>query len=180
VQVAHLVGLDWSRIPYLRIGHQRVLIGDKAIAEANAREPLMHIEPAPPRSLVARVLDHRWLASARDLTRPIHGSEAARRWLHRLGIMQDVYESAEVRIERLWLDRSVCNDCGVCQDYCPLKLPILDAGFDFSSPCIQCLYCVQACPQEAIRIEGELGYLQRHMSRYGDSIRQAVRDERAK
>jgi len=174
LRVARLVGLDWSQIPYLRVAHQRRRIGDEAVAQVNAMEPLAHIEPAPPRGLVARVLDHRWLQNVRDLTRPIHGSETARRWLYRLGIMQDVYEQAEARIERLWLDLSRCDRCGVCLDYCPLQLPILEAGFDFASPCIQCLYCVQACPQEAIQVDGELGYLKRHLARYGDLTRRAT------
>jgi uncharacterized protein (DUF362 family)/Pyruvate/2-oxoacid:ferredoxin oxidoreductase delta subunit len=175
VLMARLVGLDWQRIPYLQIARQRGRIGDETIAQASAHEPLALFEPPPPRSLVTRVLEHRWLASARDLTRPIHGSEPVRRLLYRLGLMQDVYEQAEPRIERLWLDRSRCDECGVCLDYCPFELPILETGFDFSSPCIQCLYCVQACPHEAIQIRGELGYLRRHVARYGDMIRQAVR-----
>jgi len=54
-----------------------------------------------------------------------------------------------------------------------LGLPITEPGFDFlnSSECVGCLYCVFVCPQGAIAIEGELGYLKEHLDRYGEMMR---------
>ena len=54
----------------------------------------------------------------------------------------------------------------------PTLVPILEPGFDFgSSLCGRCLYCVQVCPEEAIQVEGELGYLEAHLERYGEKMR---------
>jgi Fe-S-cluster-containing hydrogenase component 2 len=54
-----------------------------------------------------------------------------------------------------------------------VELPITDKDFDFyaSSDCLGCLYCAFICPQEAIQIVGELGYLEAHLARYGESMR---------
>jgi Pyruvate/2-oxoacid:ferredoxin oxidoreductase delta subunit len=136
-------------------------------------EAIARFEPPPQRKLMTRLLEHRLLAGLRDLTRPIHGSETARRLLYRLGIMQDVYEVAEARIERLVLDRGACDECGKCLAVCPIELPITDSDFDFwASPnCLGCLYCAFVCPQEAITIEGELGYLKARLARYGEAMR---------
>ncbi|HID61416.1 MAG TPA: DUF362 domain-containing protein [Anaerolineae bacterium] len=171
--IARLVGLDRDAIPYLRIAHERGYIGDEDIVQVDEIEPIVRFEPPPPRNLITRLLDHRLLTGVRDLTRPIHGSETARRLLHRLGILQDVYERAEARVERLVLDRNACDECGKCLIVCPMELPITDPGFDFwSSPdCLGCLYCAFICPQKAIIINGEPGYLEAHLKRYGEAMR---------
>jgi NAD-dependent dihydropyrimidine dehydrogenase PreA subunit len=172
---ARLFGLSPDTISYLRVAARQ---GHFTAADFDAvarMEPLLRLDPAPPRSTLARLLDSRILASLRDATRAVHGQEWARRLLYRLHIMQDVYEAKDARVERVWLDEDRCTGCGICLDWCPLGLSILEPGFDFgSSLCGHCLYCFQVCPEEAIRVEGELGYLQRHFVRYGDIIRQTV------
>lgn len=174
--IARLVGLDRNNIPYLLIAHQKGYLSDEDIAQVDEIEPLAQFEPPPPRSLVTRLLDHRLLAGVRDLTRPVHSSEAARRLLYRLGILQDVYEGAEARVEQLVLNRQACDACGRCLAVCPVELPITDPGFDFwaSPACLGCLYCAFVCPQQAITIEGELGYLKAHLRRYREAITSVV------
>jgi ferredoxin len=169
---AHLFGLNPADIPYLTIACERGHIATSDLEAAARLAPLLRLEPAPPRGWLARMLDSRALTLLRDVTRAIHGQEWARQLLYRLRILQDVYEAHDARIERLRLDLARCTRCGVCLDYCPLALPILDAGLDF--PCINCLYCFQVCPEQAIQVEGELGYLQRHLARYGDLARRAA------
>ena len=177
VFVARLVGLDWRNIPYLRLAHEQGLVGDAIIHDAGHVEPIAHLVPAPPRGLLTRFLDSRCLKRVRDFTRPIHRWEIVRRILHRLGIIQDVYQEADAQIDRLRLDQARCTRCGLCLEYCPVGLPILDHAFDFQkSPCVRCLYCVQVCPVDAIMIEGELGYLDRHFTRYGAQIRRAAQE----
>jgi len=175
---AHLFGLDPAHIPYLAIARERGHITTSDLRAAARLAPLMRLEPAPPRGWITRLLDSRALTFLRDATRAIHGQEWARQFLHRLRIIQDVYEAQDARIEHLRLDRAQCTRCGLCLDYCPLALPILDAGFDFAGPCIKCLYCFQVCPEKAIQVGGELGYLQRHLARYGDQIRLTVQEKR--
>jgi ferredoxin len=171
--ISRLVGLDRNAIPYLLIAHEKGYIGNEDIVQVGEIEPIARFEPPPPRSPITRLLDHQLLAGVRDLTRPIHGSETARRLLYRLGIMQDVYEQAEARVERLVLDSQVCNECGRCLAVCPTELPITAPGFDFwaSPDCLGCLYCAFVCPQGAITIEGELGYLKAHLARYKEALR---------
>jgi uncharacterized protein (DUF362 family)/ferredoxin len=172
---AHLFGLNPASIHYLTIARQRGYITPADLEAAARLAPLLRLEPAPPRGWLARTLDSRALTPLRDVTRAIHGQEWARQLLYRLRILQDVYEAHDARIERLRLDQGRCTRCGVCLNYCPLALPILDAGFDF--PCINCLYCFQVCPEQAIQVEGELCYLQRHLTRYGDQVRRAAQEK---
>jgi len=169
---AQLFGLDVTRIPYLSVARRRGHLTAADFDAAARLTPLVRLEPAPPRGWLVRLLDSRALAPLRDATRFLHGQEWARRLLYRLRVMQDVYQARDARIERLWLDKARCSRCGLCLDYCPLGLPLLDPGFDFaSSACVRCLYCVQVCPEEAIHVQGDLGYLKTHLERYSERIR---------
>jgi uncharacterized protein (DUF362 family)/ferredoxin len=171
--IARLIGLKREQIPCLSLAHQKGYIREQDIAKADTIEPISRFEPPPPRRLLTRVLDHPVFAGLRDLTRPIHGTEWARRLLYRLGIMQDVYEEAEAQIRGVTLDRQLCDECGKCLDVCPTDLPITDSGFAFwqAPGCLHCLYCALVCPQEAITIQGDLGYLETHLVRYGNAMR---------
>ncbi len=172
---ARLFGLNPNSIPYLRVAARRGHFAEADFDAVARLEPLLRLDPAPPRSALVRLLDSRILAPLRNATRAVHGQEWARRLLYRLHIMQDVYEAQDACIERLWLDSGRCTRCGLCLEYCPLGLDILGQGFEFgSSACVRCLYCVHVCPEEAIRVEGGLGYLEAHLARYGDPVRRAV------
>lgn len=176
---ARLFGLSPNAIPYLRVAARRGHFAEADFDAVARMEPLLRLDPAPPRSVLVRLLDSRILAPVRSATRAVHGQEWARRLLYRLHIMQDVYEAQDACIERIWLDTGHCTRCGLCLDYCPLGLDILGPGFHFgSSPCVRCLYCVQVCPEAAIKMDGDLGYLEAHLARYGDPIRRAAGDDR--
>jgi ferredoxin len=171
---ARLFCLDPAQIPYLAAARGR---GHLSAADFEATErltPLAQLAPPPPRGRLARLLDGCALAPLRDATRAVHGQEWARRLLYRLHVLQDVYQSAEAAVT-LSLDGPRCTGCGLCLEYCPLALPILDPAFAFdASPCVRCLYCAQVCPTQAIRLRGELGYLARHLARYGEMVRESA------
>ena len=171
--IARLIGLDRDNIPYLSIAMKKRYISNKDIARINKLDVKTHFKPPSRRNLITRILDHNYLAKFRDITRFIHGSESFRYLLYRLGIIQDVYEQAEAHIEKIALNQKACDECGICLLACPMELPITTSGFDFSPTqnCIGCLYCFFACPQKAISIEGNLGYLDAHLARYGKQIR---------
>ncbi len=171
--VAKLMGLESDSIPYLRIAKNESRLIGADLAKIESIKPLFQLEPPPKRSPVTKLLEHRALGNIRDATRFIHGSEWARKLLYRLGIMQDVYEAADAQIETLTLDSALCDDCGKCLDVCPTQLPITNEGLDFfaATDCLGCLYCALVCPQEAIQINGELGYLGAHLARYGEAMR---------
>jgi ferredoxin len=169
---ARLFGLDPDTIPYLAVAARRGHLAETDFESAAELEPLLNLEPAPRRGNLVRLLDSRALAPLRDLTRFLHGQEWARRFLYRLGIMQDVYETQDASVERIWLASDRCTRCGKCLDYCPLGLSILEPGFQFDrSFCQRCLYCYLVCPQDAIEVSGDLGYLKRHLERYQVTLR---------
>jgi uncharacterized protein (DUF362 family)/NAD-dependent dihydropyrimidine dehydrogenase PreA subunit len=171
--IARLVGLDYERISYLKIAQDLGRISQEDRKAVEQIEPVAIFAPPPPRSGLTEILEHPYLATVRDATRFIHGSELPRKVLFRLGIMQDVYEGSDSNLIRLELDREACDDCGKCLDICPTSLPITEPGYDFfaSPDCISCNYCAFVCPQGAINIHGELGYLQAHLERYADAMR---------
>jgi Pyruvate/2-oxoacid:ferredoxin oxidoreductase delta subunit len=171
--VARLMGLNRANIPYLTIAHHKGYITYEDIEQVDNVEPITTFEPPPVRGVATRALDHQVLTGLRDLTRPIHSSEAVRGLLYRLGIIQDVYKQADAQIDKLTLDQEKCNDCGRCLGACPVQLPVTSPDFDFSasSGCLGCLYCALVCPQCAIIMHGDLGYLADHLERYGDSFR---------
>ena len=170
---ARLFGLVRKRIPYLTTALRRGHLTVEDLAAADALQSIVSLEPPPNRGRLTRTMDHPVFHRFKDLTRPLHEQEWVRRLLYWMGIMQDVYQSAEAAILSLHLDHGLCDSCGCCLDYCPLALPITASGFDFnSSRCIKCLYCVYVCPREAILIEGEQGYLRRHLAKYGQAMQQ--------
>jgi ferredoxin len=171
--IARMIGLNRENIPYLTIAHRMGHISDADMILVDGVEPLVEFEPPPRRGLVTRVLDHSLLGGVRDLSRPIHSSEAMRESLYRLGIIQDVYRQTDARIEQLVFNREKCDECGRCLTICPMQLPITSSDFGFleSPACLGCVYCVLICPHEAISIRGELGYLEDHLARYGEVIR---------
>lgn len=60
----------------------------------------------------------------------------------------------KVSLVRLHLDRSSCNDCGMCSRVCPVDLDVVR---ELDSPeCIKCLDCTR-CPSGAIKTHFGLG-----------------------
>ena len=169
---SRLFGLDPETIPYLAIAASRGHLAEADFEAAAELDPVRRLDPAPSRGRLVRLLDSRALAPIRDATRFLHSRESFRRLLHRLGIMQDVYEAEDAAIEGIRLDRDRCTRCGRCLAFCPLGLPILDEDFEYDrTVCRRCLYCFCVCPQRAISLQGDLGYLAAHLQRYGDSMR---------
>ncbi|MBE9506913.1 MAG: DUF362 domain-containing protein, partial [Chloroflexi bacterium] len=87
---ARLFDLNPNTIPYLRVAARRGHFAEADFDAVARLEPLLRLDPAPPRSAFARLLDHPALTPLRDATRAVHGQEWARRLLYRLHIMQDV------------------------------------------------------------------------------------------
>jgi uncharacterized protein (DUF362 family)/ferredoxin len=170
--VAHLVGLNGREIAYLRIANEKGYLRPGDIEHAVRLEELVQLEKPPPRNLLVRILEHSLLEGIRDLTRPLHGRKEVRDLLYRAGILQDVYELGDAKIDRIHLNAEACDSCARCLDFCPLALPITEPGFGFTADgCLSCLYCAHVCPRQAIIYEGRFGYLSRHLARYGEQMR---------
>jgi uncharacterized protein (DUF362 family)/ferredoxin len=175
---ARLVGFELEEIPHLRLAYAKGRISTEEWQTAQGIEPVAHIEKPPPRKLSTRILGHNVFAGLRDATRPLHGARVVQRLLYKTGVIQDVYEIEDARLAPLTLDREACTGCGACLSFCPLELPITTPDFDFSDGrCVECLCCAFVCPEGAIPLIGELGYLAAHLERYGEEMRQLGREE---
>ncbi len=63
--------------------------------------------------------------------------------------------------ERILIDKSICNGCGLCSEVCPFGLPISDGSgkFEISKPelCTECSACQRNCPTQAIIMNEQEG-----------------------
>ena len=92
--------------------------------------------------------------------------------LFHTGLRQDVFSKAEISCDSLYLDTEMCNECGLCRDYCPLALDLPKYLHHIDDKCLRCLYCFMICPHGAIRFEGNFGFFQEQIKQYEDIIRQ--------
>ena len=56
----------------------------------------------------------------------------------------------------LVIEKSLCKSCGICVEYCPVKILDLDESGVYvkdSKQCISCGKCEQRCPDYAIYLQ---------------------------
>jgi len=51
------------------------------------------------------------------------------------------------------LDTQLCNQCGVCQEKCPVQAIELVPHIRIGDACIRCYNCARLCPEEAIEVD---------------------------
>lgn len=171
--VARLVGLELERVPYLAHARADGLVSDALLAELAALPVLRRIQPAPPRSLLARAADDRRVFWLKRLARPLTDQPAIARAAYRLGVIQDVYGADDDGVSGLSRDADRCGPCRRCEDFCPTALPLEQIGAKpASDACINCLYCWWVCPTDALRLEGPLHHLEAQAARYRGAVRQ--------
>lgn len=60
---------------------------------------------------------------------------------------------------KLMQKRSWCKGCGICVDFCPVKILFIDKDQKVTiseiEKCIKCKQCELRCPDFAIFLEGE-------------------------
>jgi uncharacterized protein (DUF362 family)/ferredoxin len=175
---SRLVGFELDEIPYLRLAYDKGHISTEDWQTAQAIEPLAYIEKPPPRKVATRILGHNIFTNLRDITRPLHSAMVVQRFLYHTGIIQDVYEVKDAHLAPLTLDREMCTECDSCLSFCPVELPITASDFEFNAgKCVECLACALVCPEGAIPLTGDLGYLAAHLERYGEELRALGRQE---
>lgn len=86
------------------------------------------------------------------------------------GISQERIQSAEAELS-LRLNKDLCDGCLKCELYCPIGLSLNEIAQGGGEHCLGCLYCYSVCPQEAIIIEGEMGFYAEQVRIYDDIIR---------
>jgi uncharacterized protein (DUF362 family)/ferredoxin len=97
--------------------------------------------------------------------------------LFKTGLRQDVFDKHEMRLEALHWEEELCKRCGACARFCPLGLDPVEQRRSEAEECLHCLYCYMICPNEAVRFEGDKGFLEEQMRQYDALIRRLARQE---
>lgn len=163
--VARMIGLDWASVPYLR---EAFAAGDFDLATASAIRALpvvRQVRPAPHRPRVASIADR--FPRLKRAVRPITDRPGVLAVAKRAGVVQDVYDAEDDTVVAVHRAADLCGDCRRCEDVCPDGLPLDRIG---AQECTGCLYCWWVCPKDALSLDGDLGFLQRHADRYKAAI----------
>jgi NAD-dependent dihydropyrimidine dehydrogenase PreA subunit len=171
-----VAGIDYRTIPLLRLAIEKDL-GYATVAEWVPVESVKNFrKPTPP--FLQRVITHPslrpWFVKVR-YTPGIHklfSTELWSKFLYALRGGQEKYMTADAEITGLTVDLEKCKLCSekICLDYCPMGVHPADQ----KGKCIACAYCYLACPCDAIKLNGELGYLAFHLERYEGIIRKVL------
>ena len=74
-------------------------------------------------------------------------------------------------VEGVTRGRDDCGPCTRCADFCPTGLSADEIGVKTDpESCINCMYCWWVCPDDAISLKGDAGYLSRQIERYKKDI----------
>ena len=170
---ARLMGFDIEELPSLKIGIKKGFIHKNDLKILSRQNALFHLEKPPPRKFLTILLGHNIFMKLRDIVRPAFDNSIVTRLLYRLGIIQDVYIQDNSQIDKIILQKDRCTNCGICRAYCPMELNITAPDFDFSrnDGCIACLYCFCVCPENAVELKGELGYLSFYLEKHAERMR---------
>lgn len=173
--IARLIGLEpLEEVPYLSEAFRQGLIDGDDAAQIFGIEPEIAILKPRPRKWSSCMLGHWSIGRFRDVIRPLFDNKVIRPFLHRHGVVQDVYEGTEADVRFEFVRNVSCGDCSLYSSYCPMDLPP-DSILDESRGCIQCGYCYWVCGSGKIRILGNKGYLARHIDRYKRLIEKTTR-----
>ena len=174
-----LVKFDYKRVSTLRVAEEKGLLNSdhhEFVDTVDLRGIPRQFKP-PKANLFARFIHspkrQRYFMAIRNT--PLFTYLASTKWfgqfLYLTGLRQDKFLSEEMHFSGLKVDETLCDECNLCRDYCPLGQELPKGFAPLNEDCIGCLYCYMVCPQEAIKFEGNLGFLEEQMRQYGHVIR---------
>jgi uncharacterized protein (DUF362 family)/ferredoxin len=173
--VARLINFGYNEIAYLEKAVREGEITAADVETVESLAPIADLLKPPPKTRLSRILSHPIFSMPKDILRPVHSAPAIMRLLYRMRLVQDVYDSAPDAVTGLRFDPRRCAKHGVCLEVCPFELPLNRPDFDFQDGrCMHCLYCYFACPEGAISLAGEPGFLAFQERKYGTAIRRLI------
>jgi ferredoxin len=63
------------------------------------------------------------------------------------------FETSKQRLPKKSVDETRCNQCGECQNNCPVAAIVLNPYPEFQEGCICCFNCMRFCPERAINAD---------------------------
>lgn len=94
--------------------------------------------------------------------------------LNNLGLRQDIFNEQDATINDIGVDKSLCFECNLCLSYCPQFIDVLNDIGNKEKGCLNCLYCYFICPEEAIIVDGDLGFIKIQNEQYGEYIKKII------
>lgn len=172
---------DLIEIPVLKLALEQGLISPEMInkyKQFNDKEFLYHFRKPEYNFLVALVINphiqkHLIRIRYAPFIKRLFDLELVKIILFKTGISQDriIYSDGDFSVP--YLNKEMCRkDCSICKDICPLGFYLPD-DFDTNKMqnCIKCLYCYCACPANAIKVDGNLGFFSQQIRQYDEHIR---------
>jgi len=178
---AKMIGLNWQEIPYLKLAENMGIITLEQIQAVDGLQVRTWKKLLRPKKnlLVAAAYQprlRRYLTKIRlsSFGDPIFSLDSISKALLILGLRQDVFSEEDGNIEDIYVNKEICDGCvKICRDYCPMNLDLPnEVGSKMS--CVKCLYCFSACPKNAIRVRGDLGFFSEQIKKYGKNIREMI------
>jgi len=174
---ARIAGVDYKEIPVLRIARELGIISKKDIDYvAQISLPLKYHFKRPSPTLIARFINNqRWQKyfikiRLLPIINKLFDLGIVGKLLNYTGLRQDVFIMENDMIRNIQVNEK-CDNCGICEKYCPALLSLPEEIGKSDKGCISCLYCYFICPKKAVSIDGELGFLEEQVRQYGHIIR---------
>lgn len=160
---AKLLNFNFMDIPYLKIAYKKGYIRKEDFKKLNKIKKQGSIKKARKRPLSNLLLKNIFVRPRYwKILDPFFSKGPIPFSLHKLKVKQDIYINDDAKIKNISIDKSKCNLCKKCE-ICPQNLKPYKL---ISNECIKCLYCYMICPQNAIKVDGELGFFKSVLNRY--------------
>jgi uncharacterized protein (DUF362 family)/NAD-dependent dihydropyrimidine dehydrogenase PreA subunit len=180
---AKLAGFDYKEVPSLRVAEDLGLFTSEHIQYVDNLDLSSYVKRfkrPKVNPLVGFINNQRWQKyfigfRLAPVVNSIFNSRLVGRVLSFSGLRQDVFVMKDDETLGLSLVENKCDNCGVCSEYCPMALNLPEDVGNAEKGCILCNYCYFVCPQKAITLEGELGFLKAQIKQYDKAIREMVR-----
>ena len=160
---AKLMGFDIDEIEYLRLKKNYFTEKDlKILSDIKNKFNFLR----PKKNLAASVLLKNIFVRPRywKIFYPLFSSGPIPDFLYKIKVRQDVYILDEINVKEI----KMIGNNRILEEYCPMELRAENGKIPMNK-CIKCMYCY-ILDSNSFKINGDLGYLQQHINRFGKHI----------